>query len=244
MEEFTPAMNPTSASRKVSIIIPVYNEFSHVAGVIERVLGAAMPPGVGKEIIVVDDGSTDGTTEILKNFHNNIVKVHHSMLNFGRGTAIRVGLKHATGDVVVIQDGDSEYNPDEIRRVVAPILDGNAKVVYGSRFLGTIDGMYFKYWLANKMLVWAVRLLYGIRITDEATAYKAFDRMFLNSFVLNCIRFEFCPEVTAKVARRGVPIMEVPISYSARSVQQGKKIKLWDAVEAFYTLLRYRFGAI
>jgi glycosyltransferase involved in cell wall biosynthesis len=196
---------------------------------------------LSKEIIVVDDGSTDGTTEILDSVQNTLMKVHHSMLNFGKGTAIRVGLKHATGDIVIIQDGDSEYDPAEIDRVVAPIVQGKAKVVYGSRFLGSIDGMYMKYWLVNKLLVLAVWMLYGVRLTDEATAYKAFDRQTLNQIPLNCRRFEFCPEVTAKVLRRGLTIAEVPISYSARTIQQGKKIRFWDGVEAFWTLLRYRF---
>jgi glycosyltransferase involved in cell wall biosynthesis len=226
---------------KVSIIIPVYNESTNIAGVIDRVSKAPFSPGLSKEIIVVDDGSTDGTTEILDSVQNTLMKVHHSMLNFGKGTAIRVGLKHATGDIVIIQDGDSEYDPAEIDRVVAPIVQGKAKVVYGSRFLGSIDGMYMKYWLVNKLLVLAVWMLYGVRLTDEATAYKAFDRQTLNQIPLNCRRFEFCPEVTAKVLRRGLTIAEVPISYSARTIQQGKKIRFWDGVEAFWTLLRYRF---
>jgi glycosyltransferase involved in cell wall biosynthesis len=226
---------------KISIIIPVYNESTNVSNVIDRVSKAPLSSGLTKEIIVVDDGSTDGTSEILNAVNNTLVKVHHSMLNFGKGTAIRVGLKYATGDIVIVQDGDTEYNPAEIDRVVAPIVQGKTKVVYGSRFLGTIDGMYLKYWLVNKLLVMAVLLLYGTRLTDEATGYKAFDRQTLDQIPLTCRRFEFCPEVTAKILRRGLTILEVPITYSARTVQQGKKIRFWDAVEAFWTLLRYRF---
>lgn len=236
-----PAETTVVMMTRVSIIIPVYNESVHVSEVIDRVLKASMPSGVEKEVIVIDDGSTDGTTEILKQVNSTVVKVHHSMLNFGKGTAIRVGLKHATGDIIVIQDGDREYNPAEIHRLLTPLMEGRAQVVYGSRFLGTIDGMYFKYWLVNKMLIGAVRLLYGARISDEATAYKAFNRQIIQNIPLRCRRFEFCPEITAKVLRLGIPILEVPISYSARTVEQGKKIRFWDAIDAFWTLLRYRF---
>jgi len=227
--------------RKVSIIIPVYNESLHVEHVVQRVLDAPMSPGLVKEIIVVDDGSTDGTGEILKRFDRSVVKVIHSQLNLGKGTAIRIGLKHATGDIVVIQDGDKEYDPADIDRVIAPIVRGESRVSYGSRFLGHIEGMYLKYWLVNKLLVLAVFVLYGKRITDEATAYKAFDKTLIDQIPLTCKRFEFCPEITAKVLRRGETIAEVPISYLARTVEQGKKIRFWDAVEAFWTLLRHRF---
>lgn len=241
----TPSITtPASAAPKtvkVSIIIPVYNEYYHVAHVIDRVLTAPMPPEVEKEVIVIDDGSTDGTTGILQGLGQNVIKVHHSILNFGKGTAIRIGLKHATGDVIVIQDGDTEYNPDEIASLIAPILTGQAKVVYGSRFLGKVDGMYFKYWLANRILVWMVRLLYASSITDEATAYKAFDAGLIQGLTLRCRRFEFCPEVTAKILSRGHRIHEVPITYSARTVAQGKKIRFRDALEAAWTLVYYRF---
>jgi dolichol-phosphate mannosyltransferase len=226
---------------KVSIIIPVYNEYYHVEDVIGRVLKAPLPPGAEKEVIVVDDGSTDGTSEILRRLDPRLVKVHHSMLNFGKGTAIRVGLKHATGDIVVIQDGDQEYNPNEIQSLVKPIQDGLAQVVYGSRFLRGVKNMRFKYRLVNRLLVLAVRALYGVRITDEATAYKAFERTVLNDLPLACERFEFCPEVTAKVIRQGLRIHEVPISYLARTVAEGKKIRFRDGIEAFWTLFRYRF---
>ena len=141
-----------SVLKRISIIIPVYNESFQISRVMDRVLAAPLPPGCEKEVIVVDDGSTDGTTEILDRLPNHIVKVHHSMLNFGKGTAIRIGLKHATGSVIVIQDGDMEYDPDEIQNVVRPIIEGTAKVVYGSRFLGVIKQMRFKYRLVNKLL--------------------------------------------------------------------------------------------
>jgi dolichol-phosphate mannosyltransferase len=226
---------------KVSIIIPVYNESLHVEDVISRVLEAPLSPGLAKEIIVVDDGSTDGTSDILEKLEGPFVKVHRSKLNSGKGSAIRAGLKHATGDIVVIQDGDREYNPEDIDRVIAPIVRREARVSYGSRFLGQIDGMYFKYWMVNKLLVLAVLILYQTRITDEATAYKAFDKELIDQIPLRCRRFEFCPEITAKVLRRGEKIAEVPITYFARTVEQGKKIRFLDAIDAFWTLLRYRF---
>ena len=229
------------AAVKLSIIIPVYNESLHVAEVIERVSSAPLPEGVERELIVVDDGSTDGTREILERLSDRVTKVHYSMLNFGKGTAIRVGLQHAQGDIVIIQDGDMEYDPNDIRSVVRPILEGKATIVYGSRFRGQIQKMYFKYRLVNKLLVLAVRLLYGAQITDEATAYKAFHRSVLERITLTCERFEFCPEFTAKALRSGYHIHEVPITYLGRSVEQGKKIRFKDGVEAFWTLLRYRF---
>ena len=130
---------------KVSILIPVYNESHDIQRVIDRVLAAPMPENVEKEIIVIDDGSTDGTDEILKRYSKEVVKVHYSMLNFGKGTALRVGLKQATGDIIIVQDGDLEYDPAELITLVDPIMKGQAKVVYGSRFMGKIDGMYFRY---------------------------------------------------------------------------------------------------
>jgi dolichol-phosphate mannosyltransferase len=234
-------MDEAMAYKKVSIIIPVYNESFQISRVVERVVAAPIPAGLAKEVIIVDDGSTDGTTEILAQITSEVIRVHHSILNFGKGTALRIGLKHATGDIVVIQDGDLEYDPNEIQKLLEPIIAGKSKIVYGSRFLGTIKQMGFKYRLANYLLAWTVRLLYGASITDEATAYKAFDRKVIDSVELRCKRFEFCPEVTAKLLKKGNKIYEVPITYFGRTVEQGKKIRFRDAVEAFWTLLRYRF---
>jgi glycosyltransferase involved in cell wall biosynthesis len=226
---------------RVSIIIPVYNEFCHLAHVLDRVLAAPLAPGLERELVIVDDGSSDGTTELLRALNHPEIKTLHCPKNTGKGSAIRLGLQHVTGDVVVIQDGDTEYNPAEIRSLVDPIIEGRALVVYGSRFLGHAEGMLWPYRLVNKLLVLAVRLIYGVRITDEATAYKAFHRGVIQNIPLNCRRFEFCPEVTAKVIRLGIPIHEVPISYGARTVAEGKKVRFSDAVMAFWTLLRYRW---
>jgi glycosyltransferase involved in cell wall biosynthesis len=228
---------------KISIIIPVYNEVNVLPMVIDRVQKAALPAGCTKEIIIVDDGSTDGTSEILERYRD-VVMVHHSVENFGKGAALRIGIRMATGDIVLVQDGDLEYDPADYIKVLTPLVEGKATVVYGSRFLGRMQGMKFANWLANKLLTWTANILYGAGITDEATAYKAFRTEVLRSIRLRCIRFEFCPEVTAKVRRMGHTIHEVPITYNARGILEGKKIRWQDGFEAMWTLWRYRFSAL
>lgn len=225
---------------KVTILIPVYNEVNVLPMVLDRVMKAELPAGCTKEIVIVDDGSTDGTTELLERYRELVV-VHHSVENFGKGAAIRIGLRKATGDIVLIQDGDLEYDPRDYVAVLQPIVNGEAKVVYGSRFQGKLQGMKFANWVANKLLTWTANLLYGCRITDEATAYKAFHVEVLNGMRLRCLRFEFCPEVTAKVRRMGYEIHEVPIRYNARGILEGKKIRWQDGFHAMWTLVKYRF---
>jgi dolichol-phosphate mannosyltransferase len=227
---------------KISIIIPIYNEFLTLPLVIERVLDAPLPAGCEREIIIVDDGSTDGTTQLLaeRYEHSPLVLVHHSPVNFGKGAAIRIGLSKVTGEIVLIQDGDLEYDPRDYVKILQPIVDGTAKVVYGSRFLGKFAGMKLANWTANKILTLAVNVLYGAHLTDEATAYKAFRTDVIQSIRLKCFRFEFCPEVTAKLLRAGYRIHEEPISYNPRGVLEGKKIRWQDGVEALWTLVRYR----
>lgn len=226
---------------KVSVIIPVYNEFRTLPQVLDRVWAAPLPEGCTKEIIVVDDGSTDGTSSLLDQWGDRgLLVVHHSILNFGKGTAIRVGLSIASGDVILIQDGDLEYDPQDYTDILQPIVNGQADVVYGSRFLGNMSGMHWKNWLANRILTITTNLLYGAGITDEATAYKAFRTNLLRQVRLECRRFEFCPEATAKVCRLGVRIHEVPISYNARGIEQGKKIRAFDGFHALWTLFKCR----
>jgi dolichol-phosphate mannosyltransferase len=228
---------------KVSIIVPVYNESRSLPQVLQRVVDAPLPDGCTKEIVIVDDGSTDGTSALVNQYRaGGLITVHHSILNFGKGTAVRVGMAIASGDIILIQDGDLEYDPRDYRAIIEPILAGRASVVYGSRFLSAPKGMALPNLIANRILTWTANLLYGVGITDEATAYKAFRADILKPIRLRCRAFEFCPEITAKVSRAGHRIDEVPISYNARGIDEGKKIKARDGFEALWTLLRYRFA--
>ena len=230
---------------KVSIIIPVYYEFRTFSQVLERVRRAPLPEGCSKEIIVIDDGSTDGTTQMIAAHAGagDIVAGPPTMRNFGKGTAIRTGIELATGDILLMQDGDLEYDPKDYARILEPIVKGEADIVYGSRFLGNPAGMATRNRIANWILTTAANLLYDAGLTDEATAYKAFRASVLREVHLTCRRFEFCPEITAKLRRLGYPIREVPISYNARGIREGKKIRTRDGFEALWTLVMYRFAS-
>ena len=223
---------------KVSIVVPIYNEEELLEKVLERL--RALP--LDLELILVDDHSTDGTPEILaREARKPGTRVLCHDRNQGKGRAIRTGLEHATGDIVIIQDADLEYRPEEIVDVLRPIQEGRTNVAYGSRFRGRVIGMRFANRMANHILAWLVTILYFQRITDEATAYKAFRREVVQAIPLTCRRFEFCPEVTAKVLRRGEKIIEVPVTYVARTFEEGKKIGWRDFLVAVWTLLKYRF---
>lgn len=238
---------------RVSIIIPVYNELNTLPLLLPRVLAAPLPPGCEREVILVDDGSTDGTSELLAKWspvldgkgpaRRHGVVAHLSVVNFGKGAAVRVGLAKATGDVILVQDGDLEYDPRDYSALLAPLVAGEAEVVYGSRFLGRRGiptNMKLANWLANRLLTTTANLLYGCRLTDEATAYKAFRVEVLDRFRLRCLGFEFCPELTAKLCRVGYAIREVPISYRGHEVGDGKKIRWQHGMQAMWTLAKWR----
>lgn len=221
----------------VTIVVPALNEEDTIGEVIERVL--AIPVRV--QLIVVNDGSTDRTREILAGFGDRILTLTHSHRQ-GKGAAIRKALPQALGRTIIVQDADLEYSPEEIPNLIAPILAGERKVVYGTRFAhGMSKGMALPNKIVNVMLAWSVLILFGRRISDEATCYKAFETELLREMNLECKRFEFCPEVTAKAIRMGESILEVPISYQPRNMAAGKKIRWTDAPEAFWTLLKHRF---
>jgi glycosyltransferase involved in cell wall biosynthesis len=221
----------------VTVLVPALNEEETIGEVLDRLL--ALPLDI--QVIVVNDGSDDRTGEILHSYGNKIVLLTNRERG-GKGAAIRQALPYATGKAVIVQDADLEYAPEEIPKLVQPILSGKAKVVYGTRFSqGLHPEMAFANRLVNRMLRTEVAMLYGQKLTDEATCYKAFDTDLLKRMNLTCVRFEFCPEVTAKSCRLGEKILEIPITYTPRSKAAGKKIRWTDAPDAFWTLLKHRF---
>ena len=222
---------------KLSVVIPVYNEVRTIREVVDRVRAIA----IDKEIVIVDDGSKDGTSAVLDELAGGDVRVFHHPKNRGKGAAIRTALDHVSGDVVIVQDADLEYDPGNYPSLLAPILEGRTTVVYGTRFHDGNEMGYSKYKIAARLLTWLTNFLFGARITDEATCYKVFRADVLRAIPLRCERFEFCPEVTAKVLKRGIAIEEVPIDYKPRTEAEGKKISWRDGFEAFYYLVKYRF---
>ncbi len=229
---------------KLSVIMPVYNEVDHIDEVVARVRGVDLGD-VDREIIIVDDYSTDGTRQRLAHYvDDDDVIVHFSERNQGKGAATQVALGYVSGDIVLIQDSDLEYYPEDYPALITPIVAGEAAVVYGSRFLqrSKPQGMRLVNWLANKILAWTTNLLFWAGITDEATCYKTFRADVIRACDLQAERFEMCPELTAKVLRMGHRIHEVPIRYEARTFEQGKKIKWHDAFIAWWTLVKYRFN--
>lgn len=228
---------------KLSIIIPIYNEEATLEELVNRVEAVSLP----KELILVDDGSTDGTVAILRRWETaprpNMTIIHHPE-NRGKGAAIATGLTHATGDLVIIQDADLEYNPQDYHKLVAAFDSPAQKVVYGSRNLRRNPRSSFSFYWGGRLLSWVTNLLYGSRITDEATCYKVFRTDALREIGVESTGFEFCPEVTAKALRRGWHIREVPISYHPRLWDEGKKIRWYDGLIAIWWLVKYRFKRI
>lgn len=232
---------PAAASQRwagcVSVVVPVYNEVAHIDELLRAILASA----VKKEIVIVDDGSTDGTREKLQSMPPaaGVTVVFHEK-NYGKGAAIRTGLEYARGEYVLIQDSDLEYDPQDYAALLRPLEQGKANVVYGVRPDRPERGLRF--FLGAKLLTHLTNLLYGAGIHDEATCYKVFRRALIGQIRLECRRFEFCPEVTAKLCRMGEKIAEVPISYVPRTAGEGKKIRHVDGLLAIWTLLRFRFG--
>ena len=229
--------------RKLSVVIPVFNEEPTVETLIRRVLAVELP----KEVVVVDDASMDQTPAILNRLAQEpgmtgtVVFLQHSH-NRGKGAAIRTALERVEGDVVIIQDADLEYDPREFPNLLEPILDGRADVVYGSRFLGGPHRvLYFWHYLGNKTLTLLSNILTNLNLSDMETCYKAFRSEVLQGVTIRSNRFEFEPEITIKVARRGYRIYETPISYSGRSYAEGKKIGWKDGVRTLWALIRFRF---
>jgi glycosyltransferase involved in cell wall biosynthesis len=224
---------------KLSVVIPVYNERQWVRELVRRVHAVPIP----KEVILVDDCSTDGTRELLKEMEQDGgVTVIYQPANRGKGAALRSGFQAATGDVIVVQDADLEYDPSEYPRLLQPIIEGRADVVFGSRFIGNDHRvMYFWHYVANKTLTMLSNMFTNLNLTDMETCYKIFRREVLDGMVLRSNRFGFEPEFTAKIAKRrpALRIYEIPISYSGRTYEEGKKIGLKDAVQALLCIIRY-----
>lgn len=222
----------------LSVLIPAYNEVNNIQDILKKILDISIP----KEIIVVDDGSTDGTRKLLETLKSDIIKVVFHEKNQGKGQAIRTAIEHSKGDIIIIQDADLEYDPQDYHKLIPVIESGKEKVVYGSRFLNKQNKhSYFSFFLGGQVVTWITNILYFQTLTDEPTCYKVFDAKLLKSIKLNCTGFEFCPEVTAKIAKLGYKIPEVPISYYPRSISEGKKINWKDGVEAIWVLFKYRF---
>lgn len=224
---------------KLSIIIPAYNERNTIREIIKKVKEVKLP--VEREIIVIDDGSTDGTTEIIKEMEKEIDKVVYHKENRGKGAAIRSGIQVATGDLILIQDADLEYDPEDYEKLLKPILKGKAQVVYGSRFTGERKNMFFTHWIGNRFLTLITNILYGTTLSDMETCYKLFKSEIIKDIKIKSDRFNFEPEITAKILKKKIRIYEVPISYSGREYSEGKKISWKDGIIALWTLIKYRF---
>jgi glycosyltransferase involved in cell wall biosynthesis len=229
---------------KVSVLIPVYNEEMTIGELIERVARVDIG-GIEMEIIVANDGSTDASARIIeehRQLHSALIRAYSMPINLGKGAAIRLGLHHAQGDIILIQDADLELDPNEYGKLLQPIIERKTDVVYGSRFLNAKRGIPLRTRVANRFLTILTNILYGTHLTDMETAYKVFRRGVLEGVRLRCVHFDFEPEITGQLAKRGHRIVEVPISYNPRRADEGKKISWVDGIEAIYTLLRVRFS--
>jgi glycosyltransferase involved in cell wall biosynthesis len=243
---------------KLSIIMPVYNERTTLQEIVQRVREVDLtihraganhllggPVTLSREIVIVDDGSTDGTRSILDRWREEKpadMRILYHQQNGGKGAALRTGFQNATGDVLVIQDADLEYDPRDYVKLLEPLLEGRSPVVYGSRFMGgPRSAMSLSHTMGNKLLTIFTNLLFGTSLSDMETCYKCFRRDVIQNMPLRSRRFEIEPELTAKILKRGYPIFEVPISYNGRAFHEGKKISWQDGFSAVWTLTKYRF---
>lgn len=229
----------------LSILIPLYNEEEFIALLLERVLQAPLPEGMRREVLVVDDGSDDGSAELVEEIahaHPEVIRLIRHERNRGKGAAVRTALKEARGEYCLIQDADLEYDPHEYPHLLRPLLEGKADAVYGSRFMVTGERRVLYYWhsVANGILTWMANVLADLNLTDMETCYKAFRTALIQSIPLRSERFGIEPEITMKLAQRQARIYETPISYHGRTYEEGKKIGFWDAVEAVWVLLKFR----
>lgn len=227
----------TGANLRISVVIPVYNEREYILAIIDRVKDV----GLAEEIVIVDDCSTDGTGEVLAALNDPLLKVYFHERNRGKGAALRTGFSKACGDIVIVQDADLEYDPQEYPRLIKPILDGNADVVYGSRFAGgeAHRVVYFWHMIGNKFLTLLSNMFTNLNLTDMETCYKVMRREFLQRITLEEDRFGFEPEITAKLARLDARIYEVGISYHGRSYHEGKKVNWQDGFSALRCIVKY-----
>lgn len=232
-------MEQSPAKMKVSVVMPVYNEVKTIKEIVSRVNGLPLE----KEIIIVDDNSNDGTRKEIKNLehdYKNLKIIYHSC-NKGKGAALKTGFKYITGDIVIIQDADLEYNPQEYPKLIRPIIEGKTQIVYGSRFLGNSKSAFlFWQYIGNKLLTFLCNIVNGLNLTDMATCYKVFSSQIIKDITIKSDGFGFCPEITAKIAKKRLSIYEIPIGYTCRKYSDGKKITWRDAFVHIFAIFWFR----
>ncbi len=227
---------------KLSIIIPVYNEKNTIKRIIDDVDRVIVQEGISKEIIIVDDGSNDGTTEILHSLHKKpYIKIFPQKQNQGKTAAVKIGLQYASGDYIIIQDADLEYPPDNYFKLLSLAIEKNAPAVYGSRFLGTIQNMTWVNQMANILSNKTINLLFNSQLTDFHTCHKLIKKEIFNKIPITSRNFSFDTEITSKMLKNHIPILEIPIDYTARDKKEGKKITWRNALETYYVLFKCKF---